>query len=159
MPNWMSYIYCEKCDRPLRKNEYRRVEISRGGNHHILYYCKLCNTRGRKLHSILGFNLLNLVGWFFTVFVICLASRHYFVRQVWDYDPTAIEFCLLILVCLMPIVCGRWQKSKCKPIYDRWVHQHGTDPDKWPGLYGRKSFLLLDTQGPVCQAAANLYKI
>ena len=25
-----------------------------------------------------------------------------------------------------------WKKSKCKPIYDRWVHQHGTDPDKWP---------------------------
>ena len=23
-------------------------------------------------------------------------------------------------------------KSKCKPIYDRWVMQHGTDPDKWP---------------------------
>ena len=23
-------------------------------------------------------------------------------------------------------------KSKCKPIYDRWVMQHGIDPDKWP---------------------------
>ena len=23
-------------------------------------------------------------------------------------------------------------KSKCKPIYDRWVMQHGTDPDRWP---------------------------
>ncbi|MDB4705816.1 hypothetical protein OAG10_05115 [Verrucomicrobia bacterium] len=26
-----------------------------------------------------------------------------------------------------------WKKSKRKPIYDRWVVQHGTDPDKWPG--------------------------
>jgi hypothetical protein len=24
------------------------------------------------------------------------------------------------------------QKSRCKTIYDRWVMQHGTDPDKWP---------------------------
>ena len=23
-------------------------------------------------------------------------------------------------------------KSKCKPIYDRWVMQYGTDPDRWP---------------------------
>jgi len=23
-------------------------------------------------------------------------------------------------------------KSKCKPIYDRWVIQHGTHPDEWP---------------------------
>ena len=21
---------------------------------------------------------------------------------------------------------------RCKPIYDRWVMQHGTDPDEWP---------------------------
>ena len=21
---------------------------------------------------------------------------------------------------------------RCKPIYDRWVMQHGSDPDKWP---------------------------
>ena len=25
-------------------------------------------------------------------------------------------------------------KSKCKPIYDRWVMQHGINPDKWPEL-------------------------
>ena len=23
-------------------------------------------------------------------------------------------------------------RMRCKPIYDRWVMQHGTDPDKWP---------------------------
>ena len=27
---------------------------------------------------------------------------------------------------------GWWKKSKCKPIYDRWVMQHGINPDKWP---------------------------
>ncbi|MDA7665781.1 hypothetical protein N8648_04465 [Verrucomicrobia bacterium] len=25
-----------------------------------------------------------------------------------------------------------WKKSKRKPIYDRWVHQHGTDAESWP---------------------------
>ena len=133
MPNYMSYAYCEKCDRPLRQSEYRSVTTGSGDSRETSHYCRLCGTRGRKPLSILGFNLLNLIGWFFTVFVICYASCHYFVRQVWDHDPTAIEFCLMILICLTPFAAGWWQKSKCKPIYDRWVMQHGTDPEKWPG--------------------------
>ena len=27
---------------------------------------------------------------------------------------------------------GLWKKSKCKPIYDRWVHNYGSDPENWP---------------------------
>ena len=27
---------------------------------------------------------------------------------------------------------GWWKKSKCKPIYDRWVHNYGSDPENWP---------------------------
>jgi len=134
MPNWMSYAYCDRCDRPLRENEYRSVTTGGGDSQQTIRYCKLCDTRGRKPHSILGFNLWNLMGWLFTVFVICLASCHYFVRQVWDHDPTAIEFCLMILGCLIPFVGGYWEKLNCKPIYDRWVHQHGTDPDEWPDV-------------------------
>ena len=34
---------------------------------------------------------------------------------------------------LAPAGFHQMQKFKHKPIYDRWVMQHGTDPDKWPG--------------------------
>ena len=27
---------------------------------------------------------------------------------------------------------GLWKKSKCKPIYDRWVHNYGSNPENWP---------------------------
>ena len=30
------------------------------------------------------------------------------------------------------VVFHLWMRSKCKPIYDRWVAEHGPDPDKWP---------------------------
>tara|TARA_B100000674_G_scaffold288289_1_gene238793 strand:- start:190 stop:420 length:231 start_codon:yes stop_codon:yes gene_type:complete len=30
------------------------------------------------------------------------------------------------------LIYVRWQNSQCKQIYERWVMQHGTDPDKWP---------------------------
>ena len=33
------------------------------------------------------------------------------------------------------LILVHWSMSslqKCKPIYDRWVHRHGNDPDKWP---------------------------
>ena len=33
---------------------------------------------------------------------------------------------------LFTFVIGWAKKSECKPIYDRWVMRHGTDPEKWP---------------------------
>ena len=33
---------------------------------------------------------------------------------------------------LPAFINARSYSRRLKPIYDRWVHQHGTDPDKWP---------------------------
>ncbi|HAO65963.1 MAG TPA: hypothetical protein DCR17_04680 [Verrucomicrobiales bacterium] len=36
------------------------------------------------------------------------------------------------IIGIMALVVYLRTKRQIKPIYDRWVHQHGTDPDKWP---------------------------
>ena len=136
MPNWMSYAYCEKCDRPLRENEYRSVETSRGSNRHILYYCKLCDSRGRKLVSMLGFHFWVIMGWLWTVAGFGGAAWDYFAGQSEVSDVSLSDTLMrcfgVLLITVATFAFGWWQKSKYKPIYDRWVHQHGTDPDKWP---------------------------
>ena len=135
MPNWMSYAYCERCDRPLRENEYRSVTTGSGDSQQTSHYCRLCDTRGRKLHSILGFYIWDIMGWSWVVMGIGGVVWYYFLSKAEGLDVTAIDMlymCSVPLFALPMLAVGWWQKSKCKPIYDRWVMQHGNDPDKWP---------------------------
>ena len=60
---------------------------------------------------------------------------YYFLSKAEGLDVTAddmLEMCLLPLFALPMLAIGWWQMLNSKPIYERWVHQHGTDPDKWP---------------------------
>lgn len=47
---------------------------------------------------------------------------------------TEIKYMVITLMVspLAVFLLGWWKKSKCKPIYDRWVIKHGINPDKWP---------------------------
>ena len=78
-----------------------------------------------------GFPLGYVVSWFLVFLGSCIAAWNYFVRA-WDHKVTVSMLGTMTLLCLMGLARTWWQKSKCKPIYDRWVMQHGTDPDKWP---------------------------
>ena len=137
MPDWMSYAYCEKCDRPLRESEYRfEVTEGDGHGHRISHYCRLCDTRGRKPMCVFGFNLWNVIGWSWLVMCIGMVVWHYFLSKPEGLDVTVndmLRSCLTLLFALPMFAAGWWHKSKCKPIYDRWVYQHGTDHDKWQG--------------------------
>ena len=46
--SWMSYAYCENCERPLRIHEFRSETTGRGESEETRYYCRLCDSRGRK---------------------------------------------------------------------------------------------------------------
>ena len=85
--------------------------------------------------SMFGFNLWDVIGWSWVVFMTGGAVWYYFGRQAEGLDVTAdemLQMCLFPLLALPAFAVGWWQKSKCKPIYDRWVMQHGTDPEHWP---------------------------
>ena len=75
MADWMSYAYCEKCDRPLRENEVRSETMHRKGGGETIYSCRLFNSRARKPNRLirvidLGAGTLWLIGgaaWYFFV--------------------------------------------------------------------------------------------
>ena len=141
MPNWMSYVYCTKCDRPLRIHESRSETNGGGDSQQTSHYCRLCDTRGRKPMSMFGFNLWDVMGWLWVLLGIGGVVWYYFLSKAEGLDVTVndmLQVGLVVLFALPMFAVGWWQKSKCKPIYDRWIMRHGSDPEHWPGLYGRK---------------------
>ena len=49
------------------------------------------------------------------------------------FDDLPLGFLFGIALYFLSIVFCVWSVFRYKPIYDRWVMQHGTDPEKWPG--------------------------
>ena len=50
-----------------------------------------------------------------------------------DMEFLSFIYMGLLFPAFLLLLMHYWGKSKCKPIYDRWVMRYGTDPDKWPG--------------------------
>jgi len=48
------------------------------------------------------------------------------------FDDLPLGFLFGIALYFLSIVFCVWSVFRYKPIYDRWVMQHGNDPDKWP---------------------------
>ena len=126
MANYRAYVYCDKCDRPLRENEYRS-EIGSGDTRGTTYYCRLCNSTARKPFG--------MPAWVVIALLTCGTTAF----GVWIIDTTPVDdvggYKVALPVMAAPLALwlwGWWKKSKCKPIYDRWVMQHGINPDKWP---------------------------
>ena len=125
MHNWTSYAYCARCDRPLRESEYRS-ERSEGTT---FCFCRLCNSRARKPDS-----LIQAIGQV-TLGVIIFGVPCFYFMNSEGFEPAEIRtvvFLITLYFMLMHFVHGWWQKSKCKPIYDRWVIKHGLNPEYWP---------------------------
>ena len=83
---------------------------------------------------------------------------------VWNLQSEGDEFAesdkfvaLLALpaAALLMFVLGRWEVSKCKPIYDRWVMQYGLNHGDWPQLTLRKA-PLEPAQAPARTTAQSL---
>ena len=64
MASYTAYVYCDKCDRPLRKNEYRMEVSPSDRNISIKYYCKLCGSNARGFDCVAGIpgSLMAIVG-------------------------------------------------------------------------------------------------
>ncbi len=135
MDAYRAYAYCMVCDRPLRENEYRS-EIGSGDTRGTSYFCRLCNAHAQKPFTVGAW-----VGVALMTCVIAPMSVLIFIDMapVGDVEGTSRNwyryflFFGLMAIPLFTFVIGWAKKSECKPIYDRWVMQHGTDPEKWPG--------------------------
>ncbi|MDA7618504.1 hypothetical protein N8703_04310 [Verrucomicrobia bacterium] len=59
-----------------------------------------------------------------------------FVGHQMGWNSPIVWILPMWVFCLIPVFVfvgiHNWKKSKCKPIYDRWVMQHGLDPENWP---------------------------
>ena len=125
MPNWNDYRYCLKCMRPLRKIDYNEDARSNGDRTDVTRTCKRCFSLG----GLFGHpRLLGIISPTLGAAVILLACAAY-LYTLPDQSRTAKA-----TVLLLPFVVAYhlWERSKCKPIYDRWVAEHGPAPDKWP---------------------------
>ena len=125
MSSWCHYAYCYHCCRPFKSHQYRLVvhEAPAGApirNGSLCLTCDesiKCPNTERKL----------LIG-------SCVASPLLFAISYFTNDMEmwsgfyAVGITSLLL--LIHLIC--FSRMRCKPIYDRWVMQHGTDPDNWP---------------------------
>jgi len=129
MATYWNYAYCEKCARPFRKNECRSESAGSGDTQRTIYYCRVCESQARDFNKIiiLPKNL-------FIALILCIGWT---VAYFYGAAPSLVIGLPFPVIEIIPVLVfvGLFvrTKSKCKPIYDRWVVQHGTDPDKWPG--------------------------
>ena len=130
MASYRAYVYCDKCNQPLRKNEYRREVSSTGQGVSVAYYCRICNSLARKPFSVAVWAFVVLL-----TFLTALAIAEMLPELNNTVADSGNKPLFVFAVVALPLGYsgyGLWKNSKCKPIYDRWVMQHGTDPDKWP---------------------------
>ena len=53
MVTYWDYAYCEKCDRPFRKNECRSESTGSHDNQRTIYYCRVCESLARDFNKII----------------------------------------------------------------------------------------------------------
>ncbi len=136
MATYRAYFYCMVCDRPLRENEYRSETASTGRERGTSYFCRLCNAHAQKPFSVgawVGVALMTCVIAPMSVLIFIDMAPVGDVEGVSKNWSRYFLFFVFMAVPLFTFVIGWAKKSECKPIYDRWVMQHGTDHLKWPG--------------------------
>ena len=133
---WSDYNYCKECSRPLRDFECRVVS-STSGEGRTTFYCQRCNRVVRPICCFFGYEAFSLIGFSVTVLMLGLvifAAVHMSINGKEITQSDRREILVAMLLGLPWIGVGCLYRLTCKPIYDRWVMQHGTDPDKWPEL-------------------------
>ena len=124
---FLSYYYCTECSRIYRclmdTKTGQFAATRRGGLHvgHFSYHCTSCETAVFQ-PSDFKTRVLALL--------ICFIPGLYCLLM-----PSLVAVVVALITGIAGIRMFRSSlnfSQKCKHIYDRWIMQHGTDPDKWP---------------------------
>ena len=125
MASWSSYYYCKMCDRPLSSQDYgTQGNFTSSGNIKTVY-CRFSasTAEGPGKSSIIRGLVLITIG---TPLIYLLVGTN----PLFSGIPAPVITTLLGAVYM---VSHFWSKSTYSPIYDRWIMEHGTDHQKWPG--------------------------
>lgn len=117
-----------KCIRPLRKTDYienhRRTWTKDGNYSEVTRKCKNCFGRLGLVGNPRIFGIISPILGAAIILLACAAYLYTLPDQLRMANTTVLFSTFLVGFNL-------WERSKCKPIYDRWIAEHGTDPDKW----------------------------
>ena len=127
---WDSCAYCKKCDRPLSDYEWRiQISTDNNGCRHATYYCRLCESRAVKPSGSSDAGMFwVMIG--ISVFMVCYGE--FGPEEITVFDKLLTYFVPTGAALWIFFGAGWWHKLKYKPIYDRWVQLHGSDPEHWP---------------------------
>ena len=67
-----------------------------------------------------------------TLLIILIVMIGFWLRPIGNWTAVLVVETLLGTAGLLLVHSSLSSSQKCKHIYDRWVMQHGTDPEKWP---------------------------
>ena len=120
MAGWCNYIYCSECDRPFLNTKRRVVKFIPWDNKGSAFsHCLYCGFSFESLSPKFWRNVsVPALGISSVAFAIALSTN----------NPDAWAFGLLSAAPLFPFFRMR---KRCKPIYDRWIEKHGSDPGGW----------------------------
>jgi len=118
-------MYCMKCMRPLRKIDYNEDTHSNGDRTEVTRRCKRCFSRRGLIGNPRIVGIISPILGAAVLLLTCAAYLYTLPDQLRTANAT-------VMFVPFVVVYHLWERSKCKPIYDRWVAEQGPDPDKWP---------------------------
>ena len=125
---YLSYYYCPNCSIPYRCITFTRpgklgVSLQKG-TAPMSYHCVHCGTKVIQPGSFANLMIALLI---ILIVMIC-----FWLRPIGNWTAVLVVETLLGTAGLLLVHSSLSSSQKCKPIYDRWVMQHGSEPDKWP---------------------------
>ena len=126
MADWSQYYYCTNCRRPYCKSEIRTgeaVQVAENSYSPSLY-CVSCDQSVYQPSSFASQGIM--------LSMVLMVMIGFWSEWPGNRAALLVIEILLVITALLLAKSSLSSSRKCKAIYDRWVMQHGTDPDKWP---------------------------
>ena len=131
MAIFRKYLYCKNCERPHREWETRYYTVQTGP-----YTVQPRSNSFRNIHHCIGCDeILERPEPAFSQFIFLgffLVSAFFTISSVQNGMWGNAFFSVVLGGSCIYSLVNLKNKPQYKPIYDRWVHKHGANPDNWP---------------------------
>lgn len=106
MASYQAYGYCDKCNQPLRKNEYRHEFSAVGQRVSVECYCRICNSIVRKTFNVAMWAFVVLLTFLTALAVAEILSE--LNNTVSDSDNKLLLVFAVVAFPLGYFACGLW---------------------------------------------------